>query len=258
MLKDLVENKNNKQEPETNKLICLNISPVQKQHGENASIPVKTLTSGINYIEKINPYGNSNLGLLQIEENLRDEKIRTLIYELANAVDKNSVSEIKNLKKLYGTSKEFAKAKSFLNDKCKEVWNVFDNKKTKLQLPHAAMQALGITNQPDLSFLLDNSLKHFEKQNSAATVDIIKSVLNNVNIEYSFEDIAKYLKNAHQKRNFEYNPRTVEFLAVSVNFKKKKLDYMEISPKQINNIFKGLTVKEKFNCIKNYYFAMYC
>ena len=92
------------------------------------------LASCINYIEKINPYANSSISFLQIEENLRDDKLRTLIYELANAIDKNSTTEIKNLKSLYGTSKEFAKANKFLNKKCKEIWNVHDNK------THASMK----------------------------------------------------------------------------------------------------------------------
>lgn len=252
MGKEPVATEKNKLMEETNNLICLkHHNFLNKSRQKNLSlIP---LASCINYIEKINPYANSSISFLQIEENLRDDKLRTLIYELANAIDKNSTTEIKNLKSLYGTSKEFAKAKKFLNKKCKEIWNVHDNKKQKMKLPKEAMKALGITNQPSLEFLLGNSLKYFEKDNSQTTARIIQSTLDNVNIDYSFDEICEYLKNTHKKQVFEYNLHTVKYLVQHTKFDRKNLTELEITKSQIDQIFKTLSFKEKFCCVKNYY-----
>ena len=255
MGKEPVAMKNRKLMDETNDLICLKQHSVLNNN-RRKTLPIMSLASCINYVEKINPYANSNFGFLQIEENLRDEKLRTLIYELANAIDKNSIAEVKNLKSLYGTSKEFAQAKNFLNKKCKEIWNVHDNKKQKMKLPKEAMKALGISNQPTLDFLLGNSLKYFEKDNSQTTAKIIQSTLDNVNIDYTFDDICEYLKNAHHKKVFEYNFHTVKYLAQHTKFDKSKLTKLEISKQQIDPIFKTLSFKEKFYCIKNYYLKM--
>jgi len=224
-------------------------------YGKNANFCRKSLVSEINGIMKVNPFENSSVGFLQFEDDLRNEKVRTLIYELANAIDKNSGEEVRILKNLYGTSKEFAAAKKFLNKKCKEVWDVSDNRKVKMHLPQKAMKVLGITNKPDLDFLLMNSLKYFEKENSEATANIINSVLKNVNLDYSLNDICEYLKQAHQRKIFEYNVHTVKFLARSLDFNRKKLESLGISNRQINNIFKELPLKEKISCIKNYYFG---
>lgn len=217
-----------------------------------------SLVSSLSYIEKINPYANSSLALLQIEENFRSEKLRSLIFELAKAIDTNSISEIKRLKSIHGNTTEFAQAKSFLDKKCKEVWNVFNNKKSKLKIPVEAMKTLGISNQPTLDFLFENSLKYFEKENSTTTADIIKSTLSNDNINYTYDDIAYYLKSSHQKCIFEYNLNTVKFLAIYTNFNRAKLDFLEINEQQIKGIFKSLTIEEKFDCLLKYFLNINC
>jgi len=212
-----------------------------------------TLAASLNYIEKINPYAGYNFGILQIEESLRNESLRNLIFELARAIDANSEMEVKRLKVKYGDTKDFAQAKMFLDRKCKEIWNVFDHKNDELKLPKRAMKVLGISNQPSLDFLFEDSLKYFEKENSTTTVDIIKSVLNNKNMDYSFEDILKYLKTMHKKRIFDYNLHTVRFLARRLNFDKNKLNYLGIKAEQIGSIFKTLSISEKLKCGLNYY-----
>lgn len=252
MNKESVATKNKQLLEGTNELVCLKHHSFLNQSSQK-SLSLMSLASSINYIEKINPYTNSSIGFLQIKEVLRDDKLRTMIYELANAIDKNSTTEIKNLKSLYGTTKEFAKAKDYLNQKCKEIWNVHDFKKQKMVLPKEAMKTLGISNQPTLDFLLGNSLKYFEKDNSKTTVQIIKSILNNVNIDYTFEDICNYIKNEHHKKVFEYNLHTAKYLAQHTNFNYDKLLLLEISKNQIDKIFKTLSIQEKFYCIKNYY-----
>ena len=212
-----------------------------------------TLTSSLNYIEKINPYAGYNFGILQIEENLRNEQVRNIIFELAKAIDANSELEIKRLKAKYANTKEFAQAKTFLDRKAKEIWNVFDNKNTELKLPKAAMKTLGISNQPSLDFLFEDTLKYFEKENSTTTVEVIKSVLNNINIDYSFDEILKYLKTMHEKRIFDYNFHTAKYLSQQLNFDKNKLNNLGITKNQVNEIFKTLSASKKIKCILNYY-----
>lgn len=215
--------------------------------------PALTLTASLNYIEKINPFAGYSFGILQIEEILRTEKVRNIIFELAKAVDANSELEVKRLKVKYGDTKEFAQAKVFLDRKCKELWNVFDNKNHKLIIPKLAMKTLGISNQPSLDFLFEDSLKYFEKENSTTTADIIISVLNNNNIDYTFDDILKYLKTMHKKKVFDYNLHTVKFLAQKLNFDKNQLNNIEITKEQIDSIFKKLSLSEKIRCFLNYY-----
>ncbi len=213
---------------------------------------VASLVSSINYIEKINPYSGYNFGILQIEEKLRNETLRNIIYELAKAIDANSDLEVKRLKVKYGATKEFAVAKKFLDKKCKEIWNIFDNRKTKLELPKKAMKILGISNQPSLDFLFEDCLNYFEKENSTTTVEVIKSVLNNVNSDYTLDDILKYLKTKHEKKVFEYNIHTASFLAKSLNFDRSKLDAIGINKNQMATVFKTLSVSEKFRFIIGY------
>lgn len=64
-----------------------------------------------------------------------------------------------------------------MDKKCKEIWDVFEFKKIKLKIPHAAMKSLGITNQPTLEFLLGDSIHLFEKDNGNSTANIISSIL---------------------------------------------------------------------------------
>ena len=122
-----------------------------------------------------------------------------------------------------------------------------------MKLPKEAMKALGITNQPTLEFLLGNSLKYFEKDNSQTTARIIQSTLDNVNIDYSFDEICEYIKNTHKKQVFEYNLHTVKYLAQHTKFNRKNLTELEITKSQIDQIFKTLSFKEKCYCVKNYY-----
>lgn len=172
------------------------------------------------------------------DESLYDNLERAITTELAQALDKNSVEKIKYLKNKYGHLKEFKKAKEFLNKKCKEVWNVYENTQN---LPKEAMKCLGITNQPDLDFILGNSLKFYEKDNSDTTSYIISSTLKNENLSYTMEDIHKYLK----KSNCKFNFKTIQYLIREQNYTKDKLIDLGINKADIENVLKQLTLKQK-------------
>ncbi len=213
----------------------------------------KTLVSQIKYLNSSNTFINSNFGILSINDELSDKKIRQIAYELALAIDKNSVSAVKQLKSKYGQEKEFLKAKEFLNQRCKEVWDVFENKEFKTCPPHEAMKVLGITNHPSLDFLLENSLNYFEKDNGSTTVSIILSILNNKNLNYSFDDIYNFLKTKHQKEQCKYNLITVSYLASKLDFNKEKLYPLGVEQQVLNDIYKSLPLKDKLKYFfKNY------
>ena len=156
-------------------------------------------------------------------------------------------------------AKEFVKAKDFLNKKCKEVWDVFENKNTKLNLPYEAMKTLGITNQPSLETLLADSLKYYEKDNGSTTVDVILSILANENINYTFDDVYEYLRKNNKKEKYKYNLITVSYLATKLEYDEMRLSDLGIEQNIVKKLFKSLSVKEKIMCIfKNRNTLKYC
>lgn len=195
----------------------------------------KTLTSCVCCS---NPIKNNPYQAFFDDENLYNNLERKITTELAQAIDDNSVEKIKYLKNKYGDKKEFKSAKEFLNKKCKEIWNVYE--KTN-RIPKEAMKCLGISNQPDLDFILGNSLKYFEKDNSDTTSYIISSTLKNENLSYTMDDIHNYLK----KSNCKYNSKTIKYLITEQNYKKEKLADLGIEKDVLKNVLKELSLKQK-------------
>lgn len=185
-----------------------------------------------------NPLKNNPYNAFFSDENLYDNLERAITSELAQALDKNSIERIKYLKNKYGHLKEFKNAKEFLNIKCKEIWNVYDEIKN---LPKEAMKCLGITNQPDLDFILNDSLKYYEKDNSDTTSYIISSTLKNKNLSYTMDDIHKYLK----KSNCKFNYKTVQYLIKEQNYTKEKLSDLGVEKDTLNLALKSLPLKYK-------------
>lgn len=223
----------------------------------------RTLSAHISYLNKANAYrtGISSIcvGAVSINDDLSDKLTCKIATELACAIDKNEVLEVKRIKEKYKDTKEFVKAKDFLNRKCKEVWDVFEAKNTKLNIPYEAMKALGITNQPSLETLLSDSLKYYEKDNGSTTVDVILSILSNENINYSFEDIYEYLKKNNKKEKYKYNLITVSYLATKLEYDEMRLGDLGIEQSIVKRLFKSLSVKEKINCVfKNFGTLKYC
>lgn len=177
-------------------------------------------------------------------ENPYDIKTQRLMQELAIAIDGNSVERIKYLKKHYGHLEEFKSAKKYLNQKCKEVWSIY---KPLKNVPKEAMKCLGITNKPELSFLLDTSLKNYEQDGSDITSCIISNILKNKNMDYTIEEIHHYLANKHKNEQVEYNLKTVEYLIRTHNYDKCKLK--EIGA--FGDILNKLNYKDKFKLIVN-------
>ena len=144
---------------------------------------IKTLSSQVQYLNRAKTYrtGISGIcvGAVTINEDLSDKLTCQIATELAKAIDNNAVFEVKRIKQKYQDTKEFAPAKEFLNKKCKQIWDVFENKNTKMDVPYEAMKVLGISNQPSLDVLLADSLKYYEKDNGSTTVDIILKILSN-------------------------------------------------------------------------------
>ena len=229
----------------------------------NKTSKPRTLSSHISYLDKAKAYrtGISSIcvGAVSINDDLSDKLTCQIVAELAKAIDKNEVLEVKRIKEKYKDTKELAKAKDFLNKKCKEVWDVFEAKNTKLNPPCEAMKALGITNQPSLETLLADSLKYYEKDNGSTTVDVILSILSNENINYSFEDIYEYLKKNNKKEKYKYNLITVSYLATKLEYDEMRLGDLGIEQSIVKKLFKSLSVKEKINCVfKNFGTLKYC
>jgi len=206
-------------------------------HPENRS---KTLSSAVCCTA---PVKNNPYQALFASENLYDNLERKITEELAKAVDNNSVQRIKHLKNKYGNLKEFKSAKEFLNNKCKEIWNVYDDLKN---VPKEAMKSLGITNQPDLDFILGNSLKYYEKDESKSTSYIIESTLKNKNMSYKIDDIHKYLKETSKKSKCKFNFYTVKYLIEKQNYSKDKLSDLGVEDGLLKKVLKELSLKEKF------------
>ena len=203
------------------------------------TIDVKNLSSSIEYLDSSDILnGFDNIYFAQKS----DLKVRQIAKELAFAIDRNSVTKIKELKNKYGKLKEFDKAKKLLEGKCKEIWNVYNPIKN---IPLDAMKTLGITNQPELSFLLDNSVKFYEKDESDTTSYIISSILKNKNINYTIEDIHKYLVHMHLKEKCSYNTKTVQYLIKEQNYDRKKLSELGINNEIITQSLKNLPIKTR-------------
>lgn len=197
----------------------------------------KTLSSCVccSSPDKNNPYG-----AFFDHDNLYNKLERAITQELALALDNNLVEKIKHLKKKYGHLEEFKSAKEFLNKKCKEVWNVYENSQN---LPKEAMKCLGITNQPDLDFILGNSLKYYEKDNSDTTSYIISATLKNENLSYTIDDIHKYLKEMNKKSKCRYNFKTILYLIREQNYTKEKLADLGADKNTVETALKSLPLK---------------
>ena len=173
-------------------------------------------------------------------DDLLDLKTRKIAQELALALNDDSVSKIRELKNEYGNLKEFVKAKKFLDNKCKKVWNPFENH--KLNIPSEAMKCLGITNQPSLDFLLGDSVKFFEKNNGAMTVKIIKLILANKNMSYTIKDIHNYLSYLSKKDKIKINLTTAQYLITEHHYHNKELLELGIDYK---DVIKTLGLKKR-------------
>lgn len=240
-------------------MLDLNISDGVFSNNEDTLLPVidfsvkksgklKNLSAAVQYFCKINDIENELTGVyfgfdnIVLNTELSNSEVRYIAQELAAAVDSNSVLKIKELKKIYGHKKEFADAKKFLNQKCKEVWNVFDSKNTDLKFPYEAMKSLGITNQPELEFLLGDSVRFYEKDGGKTTGDIISSVLNNKHLSYSMKDIHIYLKTLHEKENCKYNLKTISYLITKQSYGEIQLQELGIGKDDIRKAFGTLTI----------------
>lgn len=208
----------------------------------------KTLADSIKYLTK-----NSDSSIYfsySSNDDLKDRKVRIIAQELAKAVDKNSVDTVKSLKKEYGECQEFVQAKKFLDKKCKEIWNVYDSK--LVTVPNEAMKALGISNKPSLDFLLGDSVRYFERDNGATTVILIKSILNNKNLDYTAGDIFDYLISMHKKEKCQYNIKTAKYLIESLNLSCNDLKELGYQKETIKKVFHGLDIKHKTRLLSSF------
>lgn len=222
----------------------------------------KTLSSCVQYLSKINDIEQDLTGInfgfdgVILNDELSNKKVRRISAELAEAIDENSVRKVKDLKIKYAKEKEFLTAKKFLDQKCKEIWNVYDTDTKTLNLPTDAMNCLGITNQPQLETLLENSVKYYEKNNGTITADIIRSILSNKNMDYTISDIHNYLKTCSQKEKCTFNLKTIGFLIREQNYNLSMLYDLGVSKAMIKEVFKSLTLKSKVKfLIKNIKFS---
>ena len=207
--------------------------------------PVKSLCDAVKYLI---PNVNENVYFMFCaNDDLADKKVLIIAQKLAKAIDKNSVEEVKALKKEYENDIEFAKAKKYLDQKCKEVWNVYETK--NVTVPYAAMKTLGITNRPSIDFLLKESVKYFENDNGTTTVDIIKSVLKNKKLDYTIGDIHDYLVCMNKKEKCKYNFNTVKYLIENHNYNSVQLSELGFNKDELANIFKKLGFKNKVKFI---------
>lgn len=193
------------------------------------------------HIDKYNPYQ-----ALFTNENLYNKLERQITQKLAIAIDNNDTDKIRTLKKKYGNLEEFKSAKNYLNKKCKEIWNVYEPIKS---LPKEAMKCLGITNQPDLDFIFENSLKFFEKDDSETTSYIISSTLKNPNLNYDINDIHKYLKEKNIKSKCKYNFKTVKYLIKEHNYNKDQLNDLGVEINVLKKALEGLPFRYKLKML---------
>jgi hypothetical protein len=192
------------------------------------------LSSCLNCNNLKNPY------ILYDNEGLYDRLERIITHKLALAIDNNSVADVKKIKEEFGHLKEFANAKKFLNQRSKEVWNVYANPK---DVPLDAMKVLGISNCPDLDSLLYNCIKYFEKDGKTTTVAAISSILKNKNIPYNMDDIYKYLESMHKNKAVKYNSNTIRYLIYEHHYDRDKLKILGAEKETINEALKTLPLK---------------
>lgn len=192
---------------------------------------------------------SQDCGALTLNYELPNKKAVYIALELAQAIDKNSAEDVRKIKQKYIDQKEFAQAKDFLNNKCKQVWDIFENQKTKLVIPEKAMKVLGITNIPSLEFLLSDSLKYFEKDNGNSTINIISRILNNKNLNYTLDDICEFLHTFAAKNKIKYNQNTIKYLSYELNFNIPKLNFIGISKKSVIEILKNAQFKVKIKTL---------
>lgn len=199
----------------------------------------KTLSSQIEYCDPSDLFD----GFRSVYLNDNSEyKIRKIAREFALAIDKNSVKKVKELKNKYENLKEFTKVKKLLENKAKEVWNVYESIDNT---PKEALKVLGITNQPELDFLLDNSLKFYEKDNGNSTAYIISSILNNENMNYTIEDIHRYLVKMHLKQKCKYNFKTIQYLIETQNYTKEKIYELGADKNTIKEALKNISILKR-------------
>ena len=215
------------------------------------SVP-KTLSDSIRYMNDVQHiYTDSLIGFTTNGE-LADKKVRQIAQKLACALDNNSTEEVKNLKSQYGDTPEFLKAKKLLNEKCKTVWSVYEINNENI--PHEAMKTLGISNIPSLDFLLGNTIKYFEKDNCQTTIRTIEFILNNKNLNYTIDDIHKYLHNKNVKLNYN----TVRYLVEKHSYDIKKLQELRADKSVIKEALHNLEFKTSAQYhIKNITQALY-
>ena len=205
------------------------------------------LSSTVRYIKC------SSCGGVVINDELTDKKVYEIASQLAHAIDKNSAVEVKRIKYEYGDTQEFAAAKDFLNKQCKQVWDVFENKNVEMKVPKEAMKALGITNKPSLESLLHDSIQFFEKDDGSITTNLISLILDNKNLDYSFDEIFEYLKLKHNREKCNYNFTTVKYLAEKLDYDMEKVALLCADIDLLKSIFDSLSIKEKIRYIlKNF------
>jgi len=227
-------------------MFCTNLfeQNTKKKHSLSSSISyfAPTIDGEIQHFSQ-------DCGALALNYELPNKKAVYIALELAQAIDENSCEKIREIKKKYIDIKEFAQAKDFLNNKCKQVWDVFENQKTKLIVPEKAMKTLGITNIPDIEFLLSDSLRYFEKDNGKSTINIISRILKNENLKFTLDDICEFLHNFSIKNNIKYNKNTIEYLSYELNYDIQKLNYIGISKKSIIDVLKKASLKVKIKSL---------
>lgn len=214
----------------------------------------KTLTECVKYLTKVNDVEKDLMcsfafNNIVLNDELSNKKVRYLAYELACAIDSNSVEKVKALKKEYGNNKEFLTAKKFLDKNCKDIWNVFESKNKLLKIPKEAMKALGISNVPSLDVILGNSVRYYEKDGGDSTAVIISNILKNNNLNYSMDDIHSYLKTVSKKEQLSFNPKTVEYLISKQSYDKNKLLELNIEKSVMNNAYESLIIFDRLKYI---------
>lgn len=224
---------------------CYIFDDVFSQEENMSNVLKQTINSNKSLASSISSFRANHFGTLILDCDLPDKKAMELALKLAQAIDKNSVSDIKYLKSKYGSEKEFSAAKEYLNRKAKDVWDVFENRNKTMSVPRSSMKTLGITNLPSLDFMLGESVKYFEKDGCSTTADIIRSILTNKNLYYSVEDIYEYLLSAHKKYCCEYNLKTVTYLITLLDCDIKKLSALGIEEKTITMALQSFSLKAK-------------
>ncbi len=193
----------------------------------------------------ISSFRTNHFGTLILDCDLPDKKAMDIALKLAQAIDKDCVNDVKYLKNKYGNDKEFSSAKEYLNRKAKQVWDVFENRNKNMNVPRNSMKTLGITNIPSLNFMLEESVRFFENDGGSTTVDVIRSILTNKNLNYSVDDIYEYLLFAHKKHCCDYNLKTVTYLITLLDCDTRKLSALGVEDKTIMTALQSFSLKAK-------------